>query len=236
MKIENIFRKDIIQVAEKMYIKKLEKKALEKENSILLKKLSLLKEEFEAFKALHEINKNKMQTHTEELHHVRTPHKKNSREEYDPSSPIGSTPKHIRNSIKKTSVVNVDNELIIRSRTEAANHFVFEKQQYVKQYEIKRKTFEKRIKDLSTEVTDVKKKITYAEIDIRLYSVHFDSMVKDQTTYYLEILFNGIDVRYEGLIWVVKRLVELNTTLDYSYFPKVLDNEQIDYLINVNIY
>ena len=58
------------------------------------------------------------------------------------------------------------------------------------------------------------------------------SMLQEQRLYYLNILKNGYDVRYEGLVWCVKHLLEMDTNLEYYHFPKFLDHEQIDYLIS----
>ena len=58
-------------------------------------------------------------------------------------------------------------------------------------------------------------------------------MVIDQKEYYIEILKSGIDVRTEGLVWLVKRLIELNCELDDAMFPKFLDHSQIEYLLKV---
>ena len=64
-----------------------------------------------------------------------------------------------------------------------------------------------------------------------LKHVYF-KILSEQKKYYLEILKNGYDVRYEGLTWVVKHLLEMDTNLEYHLFPKFLDHEQIDYLLN----
>ena len=64
-----------------------------------------------------------------------------------------------------------------------------------------------------------------------LKHVYF-KILSEQKKYYLEILKNGYDVRYEGLTWVVKHLLEMDTNLEYHHFPKFLDHEQIDYLLN----
>lgn len=57
-------------------------------------------------------------------------------------------------------------------------------------------------------------------------------IIKEQRQYYFTILRNGYDVRDEGLVWVVKHLLEMNTIVEYHHFPKFLDNQQIDYLLS----
>ena len=63
-------------------------------------------------------------------------------------------------------------------------------------------------------------------------------LTKEIRNYYLDILNKGYDIRNEGLVWVVKRLLEIQTKLDYHHFPKYLDKEQADYIIelaNINL-
>jgi hypothetical protein len=68
-------------------------------------------------------------------------------------------------------------------------------------------------------------------LEIKLLKIEINSLTNQQITYYLNILKDGIDVRYEGLSWVVKRLFELNAHLDQSKFPSFLDSNQVEYLI-----
>lgn len=57
-------------------------------------------------------------------------------------------------------------------------------------------------------------------------------MLKEHREYYYKILKNGYDVRYDGLVWVVRHLLEMNSILDYHHFPSFLDHDQINYLIS----
>ena len=49
----------------------------------------------------------------------------------------------------------------------------------------------------------------------------------------MNILRKGTDYRKEGLVWVVKNLLELQIHLEYQHFPKFLTHEHIDYLIKL---
>ena len=40
-------------------------------------------------------------------------------------------------------------------------------------------------------------------------------------------------LRGDGLVWAIKRLIELNSNIEYSHFPRFLDNSHIDYLLLV---
>ena len=60
----------------------------------------------------------------------------------------------------------------------------------------------------------------------------YHNMIQNQRKYYFNILKRGYDVRYEGLVWCVRHLIEMDTNLEYFHFPKFLNHEQIDYLIS----
>jgi hypothetical protein len=49
----------------------------------------------------------------------------------------------------------------------------------------------------------------------------------------LDILKKGVDIRKDGLLWVVKNLIELQVNLEYQHFPKHFTHEQIDFLKNL---
>jgi hypothetical protein len=57
--------------------------------------------------------------------------------------------------------------------------------------------------------------------------------ISEQITYYSGILKKGTDVRLDGLVWVIRKLMELNAFLDYEQFPKFLDRNHVDYLIKL---
>ena len=63
-------------------------------------------------------------------------------------------------------------------------------------------------------------------------------LTKEQRNYYLDLLNKGYDIRKDGLVWIVKRLLEIQTKLEYHHFPKYLDKDQADYIIelaNINL-
>ena len=104
--------------------------------------------------------------------------------------------------------------------------------------------FEEKKVNLQDDIDMRKKKISIIEIEVREYKNRFNSLTKNQKDYYLDILMNGVDVRYlliliinlyrdKGLIWVVRRLIEIDTQFQYWNFPKILDNQQVDYLMKV---
>ena len=46
----------------------------------------------------------------------------------------------------------------------------------------------------------------------------------------MKILKQGQDFRKDGLVWIVKNLMELQVNLEYHHFPRYLTHEQIDFL------
>ena len=100
------------------------------------------------------------------------------------------------------------------------------------------KGYKNRLEEINKQLTKIiinsKEKIKECrEIAIK-YKYLFVELSNEQKKYYLDILKKGSDTRNEGLSWVIKRLLELKVNLDKSMFPYYLDNEQIDYLINIS--
>ena len=77
-------------------------------------------------------------------------------------------------------------------------------------------------------------RINQLTVESRQLKYIFKELNNQQTQYYLNILKNGSDTRTEGLSWIVKRLMELNVQIDSSMFPGFLDQEQIDYIIQIS--
>ena len=53
--------------------------------------------------------------------------------------------------------------------------------------------------------------------------------------YYYQILKKGIDVRKNGLSWVIVKLMELNVYIDKHYLPTFLDEEQMGYILRMGV-
>ena len=60
-----------------------------------------------------------------------------------------------------------------------------------------------------------------------------DSKIKYLSDYYHKKLYEGIDIRNEGLIWIMKAIWNLDQEIILSYFPTFLDQISIDYLFEV---
>ena len=69
--------------------------------------------------------------------------------------------------------------------------------------------------------------------ELNYYKNINEELQKEHQKYYLDILKKGNDCRKDGLVWVVKNLLELQINLEYHHFPKYLSHEQINYLKNL---
>lgn len=93
--------------------------------------------------------------------------------------------------------------------------------------------YNKKIKNKTGDYDSKKAKANELDSEINILKTELHKFSQEQISYYLHLLLQGYDVRSEGLVWIVKRLIELNTPLDVSLFPKYLDTNQIEYIINL---
>ena len=123
----------------------------------------------------------------------------------------------------------------------------FHKSTFIKTFEISKKNEElknnikdakkeyvKNMKIIDSEKENCLKDMKRIENEMCYFKQINNELIKEQRQYYMEILRNGYDSRNEGMIWVVRNLLELNTNLEYHHFPKFLTHEQIDYLIKIS--
>ena len=97
--------------------------------------------------------------------------------------------------------------------------------------------------NLELKKLEIKKRSLIEELEIIKNELLFMKiahvyLTKEQRNYYLDLLNKGYDIRNEGLVWIVKRLLEIQTKLEYHNFPKYLDKDQADYIIelaNINL-
>lgn len=83
-------------------------------------------------------------------------------------------------------------------------------------------------------IEKINKIVLQLDSDIQLLKSNLEILFSKQRQYYIDLLNKGIDVRSEGLKWIVKKLIELNTVIDYGIFPRFLEKSQIDYIIYIS--
>ena len=92
---------------------------------------------------------------------------------------------------------------------------------------------EKKIAVFNIQKEKILKKISVAQKEEEFYKKVLNELIRDQRRYYLDILKKGYDVRSEGLVWVLRNLLEMGTNLEYHHFPKFLTNQHCDYLMEM---
>ena len=102
-----------------------------------------------------------------------------------------------------------------------------------KKMERLRLDYQKKIKEIDEIQVNLEEEIKINKNEISYYKQVNEELIKEYRNYYLKILKKGNDHRKEGLVWVVKNLLELQINLEYQHFPKYLTHEQIDYLIEL---
>ena len=88
--------------------------------------------------------------------------------------------------------------------------------------------------ELNEELKSLQNNVKIIEEEIKKIKVRISSRIIEQRKYFFDILKKGIDVRKEGLSWVIIKLIELNGFFEESKFPKFLNNSQIDYLLKIS--
>ena len=73
------------------------------------------------------------------------------------------------------------------------------------------------------------------QIKLKKSKEKFNEKAKFLKEYYYQILKKGLDVRKDGLSWVVAKLIELNAFIDKNHFPSFLSSSEIDYLMTIGI-
>ena len=123
---------------------------------------------------------------------------------------------HIKNMeyIKNNKITSLNVEML-RKQKNLKNEYV----EKIQNYNSEKNKLEKEIKIINNEI------IYYKQVN--------DELLREYKFYYMDILKKGTDIRKDGLLWVVKNLIELQINLEYQHFPKYLTHEQIDYLKNL---
>ena len=153
---------------------------------------------------------------------------------------------HSKNSIFSNSYMESESEMSKRNKIKKTGLDLYEEK--IKKY----REYLMIVEDINKEISNYDDKFALIQSDLdkilkissdkidqltistRQLKYIFKELNNQQTQYYLNILKKGTDTRTEGLSWVVKRLMELNIPIDISIFPGYLDQEQIDYIIQIS--
>ena len=118
-------------------------------------------------------------------------------------------------------------EFMKQNQISSLNMEMFLKQKKLKEEYIKK------IKKINEEKDILENDIKIINNELGYYKHVNEELLREYKTYYMDILKKGVDLRKDGLLWVVKNLIELQINIEYQHFPKYLTHEQINYLKNL---
>lgn len=93
------------------------------------------------------------------------------------------------------------------------------------------KTLHNERQEINIKIDMLNKDLTIIDEEIRYLKVRINNKINDHRKYNFDILKKGIDVRRDGIVWVVVRLIELKAYIEYSKFPKFLTPDQIEFIL-----
>ena len=243
MKFENDLRKELMFVNNIIYNKKLIKhEYLEKLNEILIEK-NKLKLTYEENIAVHLKsywkNYDDYSQHFKRLIKLLTPELNDDSQNIKNISDINSSKDIKDKSVsphgrRKSQIEAVLEKNLLKQRKQIENFkdqsiYSLNKNTQLKIEECQKKYRNKQTQ-LMNEESDIEKKIKMKSCELDYYKKINDELISEHRDYYMKILKQGQDFRRDGLLWVVKNLMELQVNLEYHHFPRYLSHEQIDYL------
>jgi hypothetical protein len=140
--------------------------------------------------------------------------------------------RELYNRIKESEIDKNDKERMMEKTTQLYQIKFEVDVKMTNQLKLK-KELNKQMEELNKSKEKINEELEICKNELSYMKLVYINLVKNQRNYYLDVLKKGYDVRDEGLIWVVKRLLEIQTKLEYHHFPKFLDNNQIKYIIEV---
>ena len=110
------------------------------------------------------------------------------------------------------------------------NDYITEIERREKQLQIDYKYYDEMKVKYEIQIKAKEDEFDTISFEIKTLQENLTVIQNKQIQYYCDLLKQGIDVRSDGLSWIVKNLIELNAILNNSIFPKFLENGHIEYL------
>ena len=224
LKYENQLHDELITVNNDIYDKKSEKKDLSKkineiyleENRLTTQYHELVKEQKKGLDKFQDdyYEKNKKKNKSNKLYSLNKMVKMSSK-----------ASKAIKTGISLYKKISQKNDFYKIASTASKKH---EMDLEIKAF---KENYFSKMRELNIEKEQKLKEIKLIEEELSFYKQVNEVLIEEHKLYYLNILKNGYDTRAEGLIWVVRNLLELQINLEYHHFPKFLTHEEIDFIL-----
>lgn len=217
IKIEEMLKADLCGIAQQLYDLKTEKKSLVVDLYDASNEMNDLFKQIEHIKSEDQLKRKHLQ--------------EDITEEYENMLRIGnnnSSRKNTRRGNKLHSEKRKDILFMQKSKMLGTQTLLeHELQQKLTIINRKKSVLEIKINKLNEELEGINE-------NMRKIKIRLTHRLKALTNYYLDILSKGIDVRRNGISWVVIRLISLNAFFTYENFPVFLTHEQIDFVIKIS--
>ena len=150
------------------------------------------------------------------------------------SNKISKSP---RKSSSKKNINNEDNQSD-KSITRTVNFqnqsiFLAEKNYIENEYNSKMAELANKKEQLNLKYKKTNQEVKYWDQIHKKQKSKLEQRIKALSTYYYQILKKGIDVRHNGLTWVIVKLLELGAFIDKPHFPPFLNDDQTLYLMRI---
>ena len=146
---------------------------------------------------------------------------KNQEDYYiDDTKTLKSGVKGLRNSKKKAKKMD-----------EFINNTLKIKEEKIKNE--KKEKLEEKKKIVSEQLQIAEKDISFIEANYKEKKKELKDKIQILCETYHKKLYEGLDVRNDGLVWIIKAIWNLGENIQMSFFPKFLDNISIDYLFDI---
>ena len=89
---------------------------------------------------------------------------------------------------------------------------------------------QKNLEDNITKLNNFKKQYEVIKQEYKVQKQYLEEKINFLCDYYHRKLYEGLDIRSEGLIWIMKAIWNLGKNIKLSFFPSFLDKTSIHYL------
>ena len=129
--------------------------------------------------------------------------------------------------------INNNNSKSENKKKQKMNGFMLKTLQFKEESKLQKEIInvKSKITNLTEELEKKKFELNEILINKKLIKKELDNKISDLSNYYHKKLYEGLDIRQDGLIWIIRAIWNLDEKINTNYFPNFLDNESIKYLL-----